>query len=102
MGQNLQVHYELRGDRQYLTSTLEQFRSLSLQGNLIPVCRDILADMETPVSAFRKIDDGQTSFLLESIEGGVITSYSIHYTKLYDEYFKVSALGTKDFCRPAP
>jgi anthranilate synthase component 1 len=50
--------------------SLEQFVSLSRQGNLIPVCREILADMETPVSAFRKIDDGQTSFLLESIEGG--------------------------------
>ncbi len=50
--------------------TLEQFRSLCQQGTLIPVCRDILADMETPVSAFRKIDDGHTSFLLESIEGG--------------------------------
>ncbi len=50
--------------------SLEQFVSLSKQGNLIPVCREILADMETPVSAFRKIDDGETSFLLESIEGG--------------------------------
>jgi anthranilate synthase component I len=50
--------------------TLEQFTHLSAQGNLIPIYREILADMETPVSAFRKIDDGQNSFLLESIEGG--------------------------------
>jgi anthranilate synthase component 1 len=50
--------------------TLDEFVTLSQQGNLVPVCREILADMETPVSAFRKIDDGQTSFLLESIEGG--------------------------------
>ncbi len=50
--------------------TLEKFQALSLEGNLIPVYREILADMETPVSAFRKIDDGRTSFLLESIEGG--------------------------------
>ena len=49
---------------------LPDFESLSGQGNLIPVYREILADMETPVSAFRKIDDGRTSFLLESIEGG--------------------------------
>jgi len=47
-----------------------EFSRLAEQGNLIPVCREILADMETPVSAFRKIDDGTTSFLLESIEGG--------------------------------
>jgi len=48
----------------------ETFRSLASQGNLIPVCREIMADMDTPVSAFRKIDDGPYSFLLESIEGG--------------------------------
>ncbi|MCW8892670.1 MAG: anthranilate synthase component I [Deltaproteobacteria bacterium] len=47
-----------------------EFCALAQQGNLIPVYREILADMETPVSAFRKIDDGQTAFLLESIEGG--------------------------------
>lgn len=50
--------------------TLEQFTLLARQGNLIPIFREILADMETPVSAFRKIDDGRHSFLLESIEGG--------------------------------
>ena len=50
--------------------SFDEFTSLAQHGNLIPVCREILADMETPVSAFRKIDDGQTSFLLESIEGG--------------------------------
>jgi anthranilate synthase component 1 len=49
---------------------LDEFRDLTQQGNLIPVYREILADMETPVSAFRKIDDKQTAFLLESIAGG--------------------------------
>jgi anthranilate synthase component 1 len=48
----------------------EEFLQYARQGNLIPVYREILADMETPVSAFRKIDDGRTAFLLESIEGG--------------------------------
>ena len=47
-----------------------EFFQLARRGNLIPVCREILADMETPVSAFRKIDDGRSAFLLESIEGG--------------------------------
>lgn len=37
---------------------------------LIPVYREIMADLDTPVSAFLKIDDGNCSFLLESIEGG--------------------------------
>ncbi|PLY01120.1 MAG: anthranilate synthase component I [Desulfuromonas sp.] len=49
---------------------LPEFETFAEKGNLIPVYREILADMETPVSAFRKIDDGKTSFLLESIEGG--------------------------------
>ena len=50
--------------------TREEFCRLARQGNLIPVSREILADMETPVSAFCKIDDHRTAFLLESIEGG--------------------------------
>jgi len=48
----------------------EEFLNLANQGNLIPVYREILADMETPVSAFCKIDDRQSAFLLESIAGG--------------------------------
>ena len=50
--------------------SFEEFKAKAKQGNLIPVYREILADMETPVSAFRKIDDGRNSFLLESMEGG--------------------------------
>jgi anthranilate synthase component 1 len=48
----------------------ETFARLAAKGNLIPVYREIMADMDTPVSAFLKIDDGSYSFLLESIEGG--------------------------------
>ena len=48
----------------------DSFSKLASQGNLIPVYREIMADMDTPVSAFKKIDDGRFSFLLESIEGG--------------------------------
>ncbi|NTV48358.1 MAG: anthranilate synthase component I [Geobacteraceae bacterium] len=46
------------------------FHMLAEKGNLIPVYREIMADMDTPVSAFRKLDDGRFSYLLESIEGG--------------------------------
>lgn len=46
------------------------FSRLAAQGNLVPVYREIMADMDTPVTAFHKIDDGRHSFLLESIEGG--------------------------------
>jgi len=48
----------------------DTFYKLAEKGNLIPVYREIMADMDTPVSAFRKLDDGQFSYLLESIEGG--------------------------------
>ena len=46
------------------------FRQKCHEGNLIPVWREILADMETPVSAFRKIADSENAFLLESVEQG--------------------------------
>ncbi len=49
--------------------TLEEFIKLSKEGNLIPIYKEIVADMETPVSAYKKIE-GDNSFLLESIEGG--------------------------------
>lgn len=47
-----------------------EFIEKARKGNLIPVYKEILADMETPVSAFMKIDDGDYSYLLESVEGG--------------------------------
>jgi anthranilate synthase component 1 len=40
------------------------------EGNLIPVCREILADTETPVTALMKLADRPHVFLLESVEGG--------------------------------
>ena len=36
----------------------------------IPVAREILADMETPLSVFRKLSNGPYSYLFESVEGG--------------------------------
>jgi anthranilate synthase component 1 len=48
----------------------KNFRKMAAEGNLIPVYREVLADSDTPVSAFLKIDDGRFSFLLESVEGG--------------------------------
>ncbi|MFQ5428509.1 MAG: anthranilate synthase component I [Thermodesulfobacteriota bacterium] len=50
--------------------SLEDFRVLSRTYNVVPVYREILADTETPVSAFMKIDHGGDAFLLESVEGG--------------------------------
>ncbi len=53
-----------------LRTSPEQFETLAQQGTHVPVVREILADLDTPLSLFRKIDDGRTAFLLESVEGG--------------------------------
>src|SRR5690349_7867496 len=53
-----------------LAPTLEGFLKLAGQGNLIPVTTRILADIETPLSAYRKIRGQGESFLFESVEGG--------------------------------
>src|SRR5437867_4925276 len=50
--------------------TFDEFRTLASRGNRIPLYREILADFETPVSAFAKIDHGPSAYLLESVEGG--------------------------------
>jgi anthranilate synthase component 1 len=50
--------------------TLDEFLIYATQGNLIPVTRRILADLETPLSAYRKIRGAGESFLFESVEGG--------------------------------
>lgn len=66
--------------------TLREFVELSSHGNLIPVYGEMLADLETPVSAFLKLCKEPFSFLLESVEGGeTIARYSF--------------LGTKPFMR---
>src|SRR5207237_10756862 len=49
---------------------LDEFLKLAAQGNLIPVTRRLLADIETPLSAYRKIRGAGESFLFESVEGG--------------------------------
>src|SRR5213080_4312096 len=50
--------------------TRDEFLKLAAQGNLIPVTRRLLADFETPLSAYRKIRGQDESFLFESVEGG--------------------------------
>ncbi|HEY3331061.1 MAG TPA: anthranilate synthase component I [Capsulimonadaceae bacterium] len=51
--------------------TRDDFHKKAKLGNLIPVWREVLADTETPVSAFYQIAYGRKyGFLLESVEGG--------------------------------
>lgn len=57
--------------------TREVFVSLAVQGNVIPVYADLMADFETPVSAYAKLKDAGPSYLLESVEGGeTLSRYS--------------------------
>ena len=65
--------------------TLEQAESLAQGGaNLVPIYREVQADLETPVSAFLKIARGPYSFLLESVEGGErLARYSFLGTEPY-------------------
>ncbi len=56
-----------------ITPSRAQFEALSARGNLIPLRLELLADLETPVSALVKLRRAQPeapSFLLESVEGG--------------------------------
>ena len=49
----------------------DEFRRMASRGNVIPVYKEILADTETPVSAYMKLRrESGHSFLLESVEGG--------------------------------
>jgi anthranilate synthase component I len=59
----------LFGEKMY-KPTLEEMFKMKNMGNLVPVYREIKADLDTPVSAYLKIARGKYSFLLESVEGG--------------------------------
>ncbi len=50
--------------------SLSEFEKLAEQGNLIPVYRELPADLDTPVSIYLKLQDDGAGFLLESITGG--------------------------------
>ena len=100
--------------------TLEEFRGLQAYGNLVPIYREIIADLDTPVSAFLKVNRGGYSFLFESVEGGDhIARYSFIGTEPYrvfstkeedrtdplrliaeelDKYKLVSVSGLPRFC----
>ena len=51
-----------------ITPSREEFRALAARGNLIPVSTELIADAETPISAFQKLDRGGHTFMLESAE----------------------------------
>lgn len=53
-----------------ISPSLHEFEQSACGDLLIPLVMEIPGDLETPLSAFRKIDDGRHAFLLESVQGG--------------------------------
>ena len=79
--------------------TLEEVRELKKDGNLVPIYREIVADLETPVSAFLKINRGGYSFLLESVEGGERLA---RYSFIGTEPYRVLTTKEEDKTDPLP
>jgi anthranilate synthase component I len=52
-------------------TSFDAFTELARRGTFVPVCKEIMADLLTPVSAFLKVaEHSDYAFLLESVEGG--------------------------------
>jgi anthranilate synthase component 1 len=52
-------------------TSFDEFKELARRGTFVPVCKEIVADLLTPVSAFLRIaEHADYAFLLESVEGG--------------------------------
>jgi anthranilate synthase component 1 len=52
-------------------TTFDEFADLARRGTFVPVCRELLADLLTPVSAFLRVaEHSDYAFLFESVEGG--------------------------------
>ena len=78
---------------------LEDVKKMAGRGNAVPVYREIVADLDTPVSAFLKVNRRGHSFLLESVEGGErLARYSFIGTNPY----KILTTWGKDKTDPLP
>ncbi len=64
--------------------SFEEFARLAKQGNLIPVYQELLMDLETPLSFFRRLERDRYAFLLESVEGS-------------ERWARYSFLGTRPY-----
>ena len=77
-----------------MSPDFKAFESFAKQGNVVPVHKVLMADLETPVSAYLKLAAGKKySFLLESVEGGENVG---RYTFLgTDPFLRVTATGKR-------
>lgn len=79
--------------------TLEELKRQKYEGNLVPIYREIIADLETPVSAFLKVNRGGNSFLLESVEGG---QQIARYSFIGTEPYKILRVNADEKTDPLP
>ena len=61
------IRHPLAGD---LRPSVDEFTRLAASYSVVPVWRELLGDLETPVGAFRKLGEADGSVLLESVEHG--------------------------------
>ncbi|NLI58269.1 MAG: anthranilate synthase component I [Clostridium sp.] len=50
--------------------SIEEVKKLTKDHNIIPISMEVYADMETPISLFKRFENSKYCFLLESVEGG--------------------------------
>jgi anthranilate synthase component 1 len=67
-----------------LQPSFKEFSRLARQGNLIPIYEELLMDLETPLSFFKRLDKDDYAFLLESVEGS-------------ERWARYSFLGTRPY-----
>ena len=79
--------------------SLAEVKARKEEGNLIPIYREIVADLETPVSAFLKINQDGNSFLLESVEGG---QHLARYSFIGTDPYKILTIKSEDKTDPLP
>jgi anthranilate synthase component I len=77
--------------------TLDEVKMHKTEGNVIPIYYEIMADLETPVSAFLKLNNGGYSFLLESVEGGEKLA---RYSFIGIDPYKVVSFGQSEKLNP--
>src|SRR5690242_17410732 len=62
----------------------KEFCALATRGNLVPIYQELLMDLETPLSFFKRLERDRYSFLLESVEGS-------------ERWARYSFLGTRPY-----
>src|SRR6478736_1951662 len=55
--------------KRMIQPSFKEFCQLAKRGNLVPIYQELLMDLETPLSFFKRLERDRYAFLLESVEG---------------------------------